>query len=119
MQTSPDGTLVPRRWSRGLQQERGGSEVLLCRVTTRQPPSLPLTQPTLPGGSLTEGDLGQVQAVHPGDLAEGVGSDEDHHDADGATGPASERTKGELAAAAGRQPPRQWEEHSGWGALIH
>lgn len=37
---------------------------------------------------LTQSYLGQVQAVHPGDLAQGVWSDEDHHDADGAARPA-------------------------------
>lgn len=37
---------------------------------------------------LTQCYLGQVQAVHPGDLAQGVWGDEDHHDADGAARPA-------------------------------
>lgn len=31
---------------------------------------------------LTESDLRQVQTVDPGDLAEGVGSVEDHHETD-------------------------------------
>ena len=51
------------------------------------PQTSPLRTPD-PGALLTESNLGQVQPVDPGDLAQGVGGDEDHHEADGAAGPA-------------------------------
>lgn len=42
-------------------------------------------------GLLTQSYLCQVQAVHPGDLAERVWSDKDHHEADGTARPAAGR----------------------------
>jgi len=36
---------------------------------------------------LTQPNLGQVQAIDPGDLAQRIWSDEDHHDTDGAARP--------------------------------
>lgn len=48
-------------------------------------PNLPSTPD--PRALLTESDLGQVQPVDPGDLAQRVGGDEDHHEADGAARP--------------------------------
>lgn len=41
---------------------------------------------------LTLRNLGQVQPVDPGDLAEGVGGVENHHEADGTSRPGGECT---------------------------
>lgn len=40
---------------------------------------------------LTQCNLGQMQPVDPGDLTEGVGSVEDHHEADGTSRPTVRR----------------------------
>lgn len=55
-------------------------------------PQLPCLLTCSLWGLLTESDLGQVQPVDPGDLAQGVGGDEDHHEADGAAGPLVRRS---------------------------
>ena len=54
------------------------------RAHTYTHPKPPAVHPD-PRALLTESDLGQVQPVDPGDLAQGVGGDEDHHEADGAS----------------------------------
>ena len=72
------------------------------RTHTYTHPKPPAVHPD-PRALLTESDLGQVQPVDPGDLAQGVGGDEDHHEADGAAGP-SVREQG-MSAGMGPGSP--------------
>lgn len=46
-----------------------------------------------------------MQPVDPGDLAQGVGGYEDHHEADGTAGPSVRRTKSVSAQSKGLTPP--------------
>lgn len=48
-----------------------------------------------------------MQPVDPGDLAQGVGGDEDHHEADGAAGPVARRAWRMSAHNQGPAPPGQ------------